>query len=277
MTGNNDIGRTLDIRGLKQGSYTLFIKDYLPTPLSQQSHTNYTRYNIVVAKGLILMNEYCMEKRRFVEIETINKKKNLQIINVQRRTIQNEQKEQKEEQKDNKDKQEVEITLSGYTDKTRVHVIASYFVPDYSLADKVNRLPSTPTLQYYQKLPSSYFPQKSLGDEFNYILNRQLAAKRIGNMLNRPSLHLFQRVKQTTHFDDDPTLSTGEQYTASDIISLPSAELYAAAPPPAAGYAYNGPNTPRACMVMSTTSSSHSVSGQRERRNIEFLSQPSSM
>ncbi|MFZ5950765.1 MAG: hypothetical protein ACOYXC_08665 [Candidatus Rifleibacteriota bacterium] len=85
----------------------------------------------------------------------------------------------------------VKIQLANFSENTRVHVIATRFIPDFplftSLYDHGWSLPEILRLFTPQ---SNYLSGRNIGDEYKYILERKYARIFAGNMLKRPGLLL---------------------------------------------------------------------------------------
>jgi len=90
-----------------------------------------------------------------------------------------------------KKKETLEIDVSGTDPLTRVHVIATRFVPgiDPFQALGGSQRPGLTTGKG-RYLPSLYISGRNLGDELRYILERRYAQKFVGNMLVRPEILL---------------------------------------------------------------------------------------
>ncbi len=85
----------------------------------------------------------------------------------------------------------VEIRLANATPFTRVHVLASRYLPAYDLFARLGYTGAPGLLQ--QPWPAArtfYESGRDIGDEYRYILDRQTATKFPGNMLERPGLLL---------------------------------------------------------------------------------------
>lgn len=99
------------------------------------------------------------------------------------------------------------------TDKaTRVHLIATRFLPDFDLFDFLGRAPrgglfsGTPG-----HLPNLYVSGRKIGDEFRYVLERRYARKLPGNMLERPEIILNPWAVRDTGTEEE-VLRDGEDY-----------------------------------------------------------------
>ncbi|ETR69110.1 MAG: hypothetical protein OMM_04150 [Candidatus Magnetoglobus multicellularis str. Araruama] len=88
------------------------------------------------------------------------------------------------------DHDNVYIKLGNCTPFTRLHAVATIFLPDY---DMFNHLLPSPLPDYQKQLRkpvSHYVSGRSIGDEYRYILERKYADKYPGNMLSKPGLLL---------------------------------------------------------------------------------------
>eukprot|EP01133_Synstelium_polycarpum_P009805 gene9805-11454_t len=110
------------------------------------------------------------------------------------------------------DKTNLTIHVQNQTPSTRVHVLASYFVPNSSMY-QVLGVGNTPVLsQEMSKAKSHYFSGRDLGDEITYIFNRKLAKNPMpGNSLKKPSMILAPwAVAETTQATE--SLKKGDSY-----------------------------------------------------------------
>jgi len=88
-------------------------------------------------------------------------------------------------------KENIELNIENATEDTRVHLIATTFMPDHDLWQNLS--PSTvPDLRYAEtkRLKSFFESGRDIGDEYRYILERAASTKYPGNMLKRPGLIL---------------------------------------------------------------------------------------
>lgn len=112
---------------------------------------------------------------------------------------------------------------------TRVHVLATRFVPEYDVFALLSRVRG-PEPYLFQHFPaeSVYLTGRNIGDEYRYIIDRKYARKYPGNLLERPSLLLNPWAVRVTE--------TGEQVAAGgdDFAAAgppkPNAAARAAAP-----------------------------------------------
>ena len=83
----------------------------------------------------------------------------------------------------------VDINIGGLSKSTRVHVIATHFIPRFSISQYLDVLdPSNLKLDFMANAKNVYLKQRMIGEEYRYVLERQTAPKFIGNSLQRPSL-----------------------------------------------------------------------------------------
>ena len=91
------------------------------------------------------------------------------------------------------------ISLANAGPKTRVHVIATRYIPPTPLsALGAGSRGSMPTASSEPFAYSTYFEGRALGDEYRYILDRRRARKYPGNMLDRPGVLLNPWALETT-------------------------------------------------------------------------------
>lgn len=86
---------------------------------------------------------------------------------------------------------QVTVQLRNWDPFTRVHVVATRFLPPISVIAGLGDLPSfNPGLRGVDRFPNLYAGGREVGDEYRYILDRRYATKFPGNLLERPSLLL---------------------------------------------------------------------------------------
>ena len=88
------------------------------------------------------------------------------------------------------DKDNVTIRLQNATKFARVHVVATRYLPAYSLYDRMVTGFVEPGAAELGRTLSIYMAGRKIGDEYRYILERKYATKFPGNMLKRPGLLL---------------------------------------------------------------------------------------
>lgn len=85
----------------------------------------------------------------------------------------------------------IRVRLGGTSEATRVHVLATRYLPRFSLFDEFARVSDIEPLTVRRGwLADAYLAGRAIGEEYQYILDRQFARKFPGNMLVRPSLLL---------------------------------------------------------------------------------------
>ena len=110
------------------------------------------------------------------------------------------------------DGKSLEINVANADKATRVHIIATRFLPDFDLFGSLGHAPrgglfsGTPG-----HLPNLYVSGRKIGDEFRYILERRYARKLPGNMLERPEIILNPWAVRDTEAEEE-TLKEGEDY-----------------------------------------------------------------
>ena len=113
----------------------------------------------------------------------------------------------------------ITVRLGNHSPFSRVHIVATCYMPSYSLFDDMNQVPFPgPTMRTVPGIPSVYVSGRNIGDEYRYILDRKYAKKYPGNMLDRPGLLVSPWAIRGTE--------TGQQEAAAG-------EPPQAAPPPA--------------------------------------------
>ncbi len=136
----------------------------------------------------------------------------------------------------------VAIRLANATPFTRVHVFATRYLPAY---DVFGRLGFTgapaPLQQVWRSARTFYESGRDIGDEYRYILDRRLAKKFPGNMLDRPGLLLNPWAMRDTDTQGE-VLAGGGAYGESPGGRRPGRQCGAlrtesAPPEPPEGYA----------------------------------------
>ncbi|HEX6812614.1 MAG TPA: hypothetical protein VF384_13390, partial [Planctomycetota bacterium] len=86
---------------------------------------------------------------------------------------------------------ELVVRLGNHSKTTRVHVVATRFLPSFDPFWSLVGAPGeTPQAIDTARAESSYQAGRKLGDEYRYVLERRFATKYPGNMLRRPSVLL---------------------------------------------------------------------------------------
>lgn len=128
------------------------------------------------------------------------------------------------------DKKTMEIDVSGADSLTRIHVIATRFLPGHdpfqALGGSQRAGLVTGTARF---LPSLYINGRNLGDELRYILERRYAQNFPGNMLIRPEILLNPWAVRDTKTDEEKLVG-GDKFNRKP--TAPAA--------PASGRAKNG-------------------------------------
>ncbi|MED5418826.1 MAG: hypothetical protein VYA27_08985, partial [Verrucomicrobiota bacterium] len=150
------------------------------------------------------------------------------------------------------DGKSLEINVANTDKATRVHIIATRFLPDFDLFGFLGHAPrgglfsGTPG-----HLPNLYVSGRKIGDEFRYVLERRYARKLPGNMLERPEIILNPWAVRDTETEEE-TLTDGEDYdrarpgqaAKAERASSPSARKQAGEEVPtgsAVDFLVNGP------------------------------------
>jgi hypothetical protein len=149
-------GGMIELRGLPAGTYDLLLKG--------------ARQHITVrlAEGPI-KERHVLSKTRYLEI--------LNPSPLQIQTV-------------TSDEAEVRIALANSTEFARVHVVATRYMPEYPLYDCLRTPVRQPSITTLATSVSDYVAGRSIGDEYQYIIDRKYARKFPGNMLTRPGLLL---------------------------------------------------------------------------------------
>jgi hypothetical protein len=114
------------------------------------------------------------------------------------------------------DQNTITINVANVDDLTRVHVVATHFLPEFDIYQDLGRS-GHPGLYRGQpaRLPNLFLSGRKIGDEFRYILERRYAQKLPGNMLGRPELLLNPWAVRDTDAGQEK-LSKGEKYSRKD-------------------------------------------------------------
>jgi hypothetical protein len=85
----------------------------------------------------------------------------------------------------------LQLKLFGANDRTRVHIMATRYVPRFSAFEQLNRGGNLEPIFYRRGVNfNAYVSGRRIGDEYRYVIDRQSTPKFPGNMLDRPSLLL---------------------------------------------------------------------------------------
>jgi hypothetical protein len=147
----------LQVQGLASGEYALWLKD-------ARTHI---RLNVV--KGA-RRDGYVLGTTRHLEVRDDQP---LQIASL------------------SSDGKAVRIAIRNNTLLTRVHVVATKYVPAWSGYRSLSSIrDAEPYLRTVPSVPSYYVAGRTIGDEIRYIIDRKYATKFPGNSLKKPSLIL---------------------------------------------------------------------------------------
>ena len=118
----------------------------------------------------------------------------------------------------------LEIDVAGLDPLTRVHVIATRFLPEndpFAALGGSQRVGLRTGMARF--LPSLYISGRNLGDELRYILERRYAQKFAGNMLNRPEILLNPWAVRDTESGGE-LLRAGDKFNRAPVpAAAPSA------------------------------------------------------
>jgi hypothetical protein len=146
----------IQINGLSPGNYDLFIKP-------ENIHIT-----ICIDDG-ILNQDILVAEHRALNI-TANKAVSIDKVHM--------------------DHDNVYIKLGNCTQFTRLHAVATKYLPDYDIFNHLLPSPLPDYQKQIRKPVSHYTSARSIGDEYRYILERKYADKYPGNMLSKPGLLL---------------------------------------------------------------------------------------
>jgi len=150
-------GGMLEMHGLPPGDYSLLLK------------RAGRKISVVVTEGKKVAGYVTSPGRRL----ELREDKRIQIVDVKA------------------DKEAVTIRLAGATKFTRVHLIASRYMPEYPLLASMHPFGWLAPIQTRSGKPQcDYVAGRRISDEYRYILDRQYAKKLPGNLLKRPTLIL---------------------------------------------------------------------------------------
>ena len=131
------------------------------------------------------------------------------------------------------DDEKLTVRLANATPWTRVHVLATRFVPEYPVYAHLTRVGYlNPAMRRVAKLDSLYLAGRNIGDEYRYIIDRTYAEKFPGNMLKRPELLLNPWAIRKTEAGVQ-VAAEGEAFVRVEEARSLSAEAAAAATAPA--------------------------------------------
>jgi predicted MPP superfamily phosphohydrolase len=101
----------------------------------------------------------------------------------------------------------VNIKLENTSEKTRVFIIASYFLPT-NQREMVQRmrqlikLRAKPDAHYFDGWKNAYLSNRELSKELRYVFDRRQAQRYQGNTLERPKLLVKRQFMRTTRIDN---------------------------------------------------------------------------
>lgn len=94
------------------------------------------------------------------------------------------------------------IKVANATDGTRVHVVATRYMPTYDMFANLRGVrPHMPTTIDQERADSSYHAGRKLSDEYRYVLERRFTKTYPGNMLERPSMLLNPMALEETSWN----------------------------------------------------------------------------
>jgi hypothetical protein len=124
--------------------------------------------------------------------------------------------------------EDLEIRLANVTDSSRVHIIATRFMPAYSAFGDLGVVRNIqPSWRPNLPRTSLYMEGRDIGDEYRYILDRQYAKKHPGNMMPRPGLLLNPWDVRDTQTDRQDAQAGSEYKAARDAAAVPESSARA--------------------------------------------------
>lgn len=116
-----------------------------------------------------------------------------------------------------RDGEHVRVRLGGDLQGARVHVFATRFLPDHNVLASFAAVRDLLPLSVQRGFNASvYLMGRSIGEEYQYILDRQFATRYPGNMLTRPSLLLNPWSLRSTGNEVDTAAEGGEFSNEAD-------------------------------------------------------------
>lgn len=153
----------LKLSGLSRGDYRLIIK-------------NVCMIHLKIAQGKKVLG-FAVSGNRQLELKS---QKPIQVSSIDR------------------NKESTVIQLTNADRFTRVHVVATRYVPRFDMFRQLELLDFEPGLTTLPKSKSLYVAGRKIGDEYQYILDRKYAEKFPGVMLQRPGMLLQPWAVRTT-------------------------------------------------------------------------------
>jgi hypothetical protein len=151
----------INIKGLPAGDYLLFLKE-------KNSSIKIKLAGNHQDLKAIIHDDYILSANR--QLEKSNPQLQIQSINYQNDSI--------------------KIKLLNNSELSRVHIIATRYMPAYQMFENLNGYLANPFSVNITPKLSIYLSGRNIGDEYRYIIERQYAKKYPGNMLKRPELLL---------------------------------------------------------------------------------------
>jgi len=129
------------------------------------------------------------------------------------------------------------IQLRNISEFTRVHLLATRYVPEYDAFSLLSRVRGIEPFSFqHNPAESVYLTGRNIGDEYRYIIDRKYARKFPGNMLQRPSfllnpwaVRVTETGEQVAAGGDDFGMMGGQPPSSSEGGAAPSPEGAASA------------------------------------------------
>ncbi len=120
----------------------------------------------------------------------------------------------------------IDIRVANTTPFARVHVFATRYLPDYSVFAKLGFSGAPRFLQQAWKPAQTFYESgRDIGDEYRYIIDRQLAKKFPGNMLDRPGLLLNPWAVRDTEAQAE-SLAVGGEYAGREAAMAKAGQAF---------------------------------------------------
>ncbi|HVC92066.1 MAG TPA: hypothetical protein VND64_00155 [Pirellulales bacterium] len=127
--------------------------------------------------------------------------------------------------------EKLRIQLRNVSEFTRVHLLATRYVPEYDAFALLSRVRGIEPFSFqHNPAESVYLTGRNIGDEYRYIIDRKYARKFPGNMLQRPSLLLNPWAVRVTETGEQ-VAAGGDDFDAAGALPPSSAEGGAAPSP----------------------------------------------